>query len=286
MIGYMKPLKGAFSKEDQDLYRSFYCGLCRTLKYEYGVTSMAALNYELVSVLLLLAAMAPEPSRLTSRSCSMTPLYWRKMAGENDGGFYGAASVTVIAAFLELQDNLHDSGRWYDRLLAAVAKPSARRVQQRHQLQWQELQDLYDAFMVLEQRAAGGDPGVTFQMLMDANGVLIGTAASIIGSFASCQQLQPVYEIMNLWGQWLYLLDAADDYEDDRCKGHFNPLSLSDRPEDLAKALADIEEKANACLDGAPILHYRTLLDSLFRVQMPRRREIVLEKSGMTAVSG
>lgn len=282
----MKPVKKVFSEEDRIIYQSLYCGLCRCLKYEYGLTGMAVLNYEVVNALLLAGAMAQEPYACMTMSCSLTPLYWRKMAGINEESFRAAAAVTICAAALESQDNLHDSNRWYDRLLNMLIEPKAKRMTNAYRPEFLELKELYDRYMALERRAAERDPAVTFRMLAGASGDIIGKAAAIIGVHGGCGQLKELHDIMQLWGQWIYLIDAADDYRDDLRSGSFNPLCLPDRPDSIRACLEALEAQANAILDQALIRNYRSAVHSMFRVQLPRRRELVLEKQYISKTEG
>lgn len=286
MIGYMKPVKNTFPKEDRSLYQSLYCGLCRCLKHDYGFTGMAALNYMAVNTLLLTGAMAPEPYSMMVKSCSVSPFYWRKMAGTWEESFRAAAAVTIAAAALEIEDNLHDAGKWYHRLLHSLLSPKARHMMRRYEPEFLDLKDAYDRFMDLENRARAGDPDVTFDMLMEASGIIIARAAVTIGVYAHCQQLKELCDIMDLWGRWTYLLDAADDHAEDLASGQFNPLSLPDRPEDIRAGLEELENRANAILDQAVIRNYASAVHSLFRIQLPRRRELVLSKINMTEIEG
>lgn len=286
MIGYMKPVKKTFTREDHSVYQSLYCGLCRCLKYEYGFTGIAALNYEAVNTLLLIGALNPDPFPLLTMSCSVTPLYWRKMAGVNEEAFHAAAAVTIAAAALEIQDNLADSNKWYDRLLHTLVTPKARHMMSLYEPEFLELKETHNAFMALENRAMAKDPDISFHMLMEASGAIIAKAAAIIGIRAGCQQLKELYDMMNLWGQWIYLLDAADDYADDLRGGQFNPLSLSDRPSLIRPILNKLELQANAILDELVLRNYPSAVHTLFQTHLPKRRELILSKINMLEIEG
>lgn len=286
MIGYMKPVKKTFTKEERAIYQSLYCGLCRCLKYEYGFTGIVSLNYEAVNTLLLIGAMKPDPYPLMVMSCSVTPFYWRDMAGTNDEAFRAAAAVTISAAALEIQDNLADSNRWYDRLLNTLVTPKAQHMMTMYAQDFLELKDAHNHFIMLERQAIAKDAEISFNMLMEASGTIIAKAASIIGIHAGCQQLKELYEIMSLWGQWIYLLDAIDDYKDDLRCGQFNPLSLADKPTSIRALLNELEIKANSILNNIVVRNYHSIIYSLFHIHLPKRRELVLSKINMSEIEG
>ena len=286
MIGYMKPVKKMFSKEDRDLYQSIYCGLCRCLKYEYGYTGMATLNYEVVNTLLLVGAMDPSPFPQTVQSCSITPFYWRSMAGVNQAAFQAAAAVSITAAALEIQDNLYDSNKWYDRLIHSLINPKAEKTMQLFRADIESLRESYERFMFLESKAAAGDPSITFQMLTNASGDIIANAACVIGVHAGCQQLKDLFDVMHLWGQWIYLVDAIDDHDDDKRVGYFNPLFLADKPNSVFTLLEDIENHANSIIEGLVLRNYCSVVHALFRIHIPHRRRAILGKVNIVEIEG
>ena len=47
MFGYIVMNKPEIKFKDFDLYRSFYCGLCRELKSKYGISGQISLTYDM-----------------------------------------------------------------------------------------------------------------------------------------------------------------------------------------------------------------------------------------------
>lgn len=275
MIGYMKPQKEGLSKEDQSLYRAIYCGLCRCLRYGYDLTGTLALNYELTDALLLLGACAPEPYPLVTQSCSHTPLYWRPMAGMDQDCFHVAAGLTITLAALELRDNVLDNDRWIDRFLDRVFSAKDKCVSSRMHAEHSALCRVYGQYMELENKARQPVPGASFQSLVSASGAMAAECTRIIAGYSSCppDQQETVCRIMGLWGEWIYLMDAVDDYREDMKKGRFNPLCLPDHPEDAEALLCSIEDRANSLLSTLRLNHYATAVQVLFCRQMPDRRK-------------
>ena len=54
MFGYVVINKPELKFKEFDIYHSFYCGLCQTLKEKYGYKGQVSLNYDLTFVALLL----------------------------------------------------------------------------------------------------------------------------------------------------------------------------------------------------------------------------------------
>lgn len=55
MFGYIVMNKPEIKFKDFDLYRSFYCGLCRELKSKYGISGQISLTYDMTFVVILLS---------------------------------------------------------------------------------------------------------------------------------------------------------------------------------------------------------------------------------------
>ena len=55
MFGYVRPAADRLTQEQTDLFRSAYCGLCRTLGRRYGLPARIILNYDLAFLAILLA---------------------------------------------------------------------------------------------------------------------------------------------------------------------------------------------------------------------------------------
>ena len=56
MFGYVVLNKPEIKFKDFDMYRSFYCGLCRELRERYGISGQITLSYDMTFVILLLSA--------------------------------------------------------------------------------------------------------------------------------------------------------------------------------------------------------------------------------------
>lgn len=274
MIGYMKPQKNAFSKEDRSIYQSIYCGLCRCLRYGYDLTGTTTLNYELTNALLLLGACAPEPYPLVTQSCSLTPLYWRPMTGMDQDCFHVAAGLSITLAALKLRDNVIDNDRWIDHCLDRIFSAKNACVCSQMYAEHSALCHVYEQFMELESKARNKDPDVAFQSLAAASGAMAAECTRIIARYSACPPNQQaiICRIMELWGEWIYLIDAADDYQDDLKNGCFNPLLLPDHPDSIEDHLRSLEDNANSLLDALKMNHYTTAVRSLFCSQLPNQR--------------
>ena len=54
MFGYIVINQSEMKFKEYDVYRSYYCGLCQSLKERYGVLGQLSLNYDMTFILMLL----------------------------------------------------------------------------------------------------------------------------------------------------------------------------------------------------------------------------------------
>ena len=71
MFGYVVMNKPEIKFKDFDMYRSFYCGLCRELKERYGLSGQITLTYDMTFVILLLSGLYEPPTKKGKVECAV-----------------------------------------------------------------------------------------------------------------------------------------------------------------------------------------------------------------------
>lgn len=74
MFGYVTVNKPEIKFKDFDVYRSFYCGLCRELRERYGIPGQISLTYDMTFVVLLLSGLYEPPTKKGTSRCVVHPL--------------------------------------------------------------------------------------------------------------------------------------------------------------------------------------------------------------------
>lgn len=276
MIGYMQPIKKEFANDEKKLYQSVYCGLCRRLKYEFGMVGILALNYEITNLLLLIEALRTDESKTMKMACSLSPLIWRNMRGANQDVYSKAAELSVIIASFEISDNVQDENRLKDKLMEKIAASKLETVKGNDLLGYLQFEKVYLNYMRTEQDAS--DEGSGFARVLDSCGTITEQIAIFLAEELDEKLISDVTSIMRLWGEWIYLMDAAEDYENDWKNGMFNPWSLMDAPSNQEEYIELIEEKARRNLMDLPIRRYKGLLEKLFCEQMPYKRKMLFRR--------
>ena len=97
MFGYIECNRSKLSKEEQERYRSVYCGLCRNLKLRYGELERMSLSYDMTFVILFLSSLYEPKEETADFRCGMHPL--RPRSGVENRFTEYAADMTVALAY-------------------------------------------------------------------------------------------------------------------------------------------------------------------------------------------
>ena len=73
MFGYVIVNKGDLTFREFDVYHSYYCGLCRVLKENYGLTGQMSLNYDMTFLVLLLTSLYEPETTYDMKKCIAHP---------------------------------------------------------------------------------------------------------------------------------------------------------------------------------------------------------------------
>lgn len=107
MFGYVRPAADRLTQEQTDLFRSAYCGLCRTLGRRYGLPARMILNYDLAFLAILLAG--GSGFSCARHRCPVHPIRGCP-CGEENPALDAAADLSVILTWWQLRDGVEDHG--------------------------------------------------------------------------------------------------------------------------------------------------------------------------------
>ena len=129
MFGYVVLNKPEIKFKDFDLYRSFYCGLCRELKEKYGISGQISLTYDMTFVVILLSALYEPPTKKGTTRCIIHPVQ-KQPVRKNAATEYGA-DMNVLLTYYKCRDDWDDekkiSALGYSKILQEKNKKLSER---------------------------------------------------------------------------------------------------------------------------------------------------------------
>lgn len=219
MFGYVKPVVPELLVKDYEFYRATYCGICRSMKKHTGKLSNVTLSYD--SVLLALVRMLYVEDKDISakaRRCVAHPFKRRPMLNINSATEYTARAFAILS-YYKVKDDLADEG-FRKKLLITPARPILASGAKRAKIPDVEeviARKLSEIGELEKQRVASVDePANLFGELLGevfAHGLMEKDAIV-------CR------EFGFRLGRFIYAADAAEDYDEDRREGKYNPYVL------------------------------------------------------------
>lgn len=214
MFGYVMADTAALSEEENARYRSFYCGLCRSLRKNCGNISRMTLNYDLTFLSLFLSAVYDDRTEPEYKKCALHP-FTKNPSLENGFSDY-AAYMNVVLCYYKFLDDWND-----DRSFAALTKAKIfeNAVKKAEKLYPRQCKKTADDLLTLAKIEKDNvlNPDVPAAVFGDIMGSLFAVKKD--------EKAEKLYAFGFALGKFIYITDAANDFEKDLKKQNYNPLA-------------------------------------------------------------
>ena len=218
MFGYVKAYKPEMKVKDYEVYKGVYCSLCRQLGRDYGIMARMALSYDFAFLALLRMAQGECPGFDEGR-CPFNPFvkchYCKR---DPEQALELSAACVVIMTYYKLRDNIADSS-FLKSIGSRLLLPFAARARKKARRRFPEIEAILGETM--ERQAAlerercpsldrAADPTACALGKICAYGVEDPERAALLNRLGYCV------------GRYVYICDAADDYDEDLKSGGYN----------------------------------------------------------------
>ena len=219
MFGYIKTHAPELRVREQEYYRGIYCGLCRSLGKCTGQCSRLTLSYDFAFMAAVRMALEQKAPTFKPRRCVAHPLKKRAMA-EPDEILSMCAYASGILGYYKVQDDRTDE-RGGKRARATILSPYMKKLRRRAVKRgYAELDARVGAAMDELARLEAARP-----LSVDEPAELFGALMSDILAWGlDANEARIARELGRHVGRWIYIVDAADDFEEDRKRRRYNPF--------------------------------------------------------------
>lgn len=216
MFGYVLPSRERLNERETERFRAVYCGLCHTLGRRYGFAARFLLNYDFTFLAILLSS--GEDEVCDTRRCAVHPCRGCSAQRET-AALDAAADRSVILSWWQLRDHIADHG-FFKGLKYRAAALLLRRAYRKAAA----LLPRFDA-AVRGHLAALAALEASHCASIDAAAEPFAALMTDIAADLPDEKRQRILaQIFYQLGRWVYLVDAADDFERDARSGAYNPL--------------------------------------------------------------
>lgn len=219
LFGYIRPYKPEMKIRDYEVFRGYYCGLCKSMGRNYNQFVRLGLNYDLAFLGIVLSSLEEQPDTFRKEGCISNPIKKKATVVENRALEYTSGLSMALIHFKLLDD-------WNDEksVKAIVADIpfwlASRKAKSRYGEKHEVIKERLEGLSELEKRHCR-----VVDEVADCFGKLMESIA--VPDYITDLKVRRTLEFMgyNL-GRWIYILDAFEDLERDIKKGNYNPLVL------------------------------------------------------------
>ena len=256
MFGYVVLNKPEIKFKDFDLYRSFYCGLCRELKEKYGISGQISLTYDMTFVVILLSALYEPPTKKGTTRCIIHPVQ-KQPVRKNAATEYGA-DMNVLLAYYKCRDDWDDEKKISALGYSKILQGKNKKLSERYPEKAEKIQRLLRELAEMEK---AGEKDI------DRMSGCFGRIMEEILAWKSDVWETTLRKMGFYLGKFIYLLDAYDDVEEDVKNGNYNPFSGQYKMETFDEQVRQllIMMMAQTCreFEKLPIIKYTDILRNI-----------------------
>lgn len=256
MFGYVVMNKPEIKFKDFDLYRSFYCGLCRELKDKYGISGQISLTYDMTFVVILLSALYEPPTRKGTTRCIIHPV--RKQSVRRNAVTGYAADMNVLLTYHKCRDDWEDEKKAMALGYSKVLQGKVRKLDKKYPEKSRRIQELLKELSEME-KAGEHD--------IDKMSGCFGRIMEEIFAWKQDVWENSLRRMGFFLGKFIYLLDAYDDVEGDIKNENYNPFSeqyiMEGFDEQVRQILIMMMSQTCREFEKLPIIKYTDILRNI-----------------------
>ena len=208
MFGYITINRPELKIRDEQRYRAFYCGLCRSLKKRYGLSGQSTLSYDMTFLGILLSALYEPATEEGKTVCLLHPSEKHPTLSNRYVDY--AADMNLLLAYYNRLDDWKDDKKLRAKVGADALKKKAEKVEAAYPRQAEAVKTYIRELGAVEEedsRDLDAASGATGRMLAEV--------------FTPEEDLWAPHlrKIGFYLGKFIYLMDAFEDFDEDLKSG-------------------------------------------------------------------
>ena len=271
MFGYIVVNKPEMKFREFDMYQSYYCGLCKSLKDRYGKRGQITLSYDMTFLALLLSSLY-EPETVTDyRRCAAHPAQ-KHLYRQNEFTDY-AADMNLLLSYEKCLDDWNDEHKTKKRIMAALLKSKNQQVYKLYPEKLDKICAYMDRIHEYEKSESRN---------IDEVAGAFGEIMAEIFAYRQDEWEETLRRMGFFFGKFIYLMDAYEDIEADVEKGTYNPLkdifSKDDFEEQAEQVLLMMMAECSKAYERLPIVENTQILRNILYSGVWSRYDQVKQK--------
>mgnify|MGYP007115373257 CR=1 FL=1 len=255
MFGYLCASHKELDEAQKRRYGAVYCGICRRIRMQSRQMARLTLQYDMAFLALLLMSLYEPEDEVGTKACSLHPIKKRPWV-DNEYIRY-CADLNVALAYYKCLDDWFDDHSLTAKAMAGYLKASMPAIEGRYPRQCGAIGRCIEQLRLLEE-ANCPNP--------DESANCFGALMAELLVYREDLWAPTLREMGMALGRFIYLLDAALDYEKDEKKGKYNPFLAMGTGKDWPRWEEYLLLTMGRCTDAfekLPLVQDKAILDNI-----------------------
>ena len=271
MFGYVVINKPEMKFKEFDIYHSYYCGLCKTLKDKYGLRAQVSLNFDMNFLAILLSSLYEPDTKLKNERCIIHPLK-KHQARYNEFVDY-AAKMTIVLTYFKCEDDWLDERKISRQTYKKLIKKAYNKVKEEYPDKVDEIEKCLHKINDYEKQNLNN---------LDEVSKYFGRVMGLICAYKDDECYDEWYELGFYLGKFIYFIDAYEDIEDDLEKENYNPLKQIYQTAQFDERCKNILElmisEATMAFERMPIIENAAIIRNILYSGVWTKYELIKKK--------
>lgn len=251
MFGYVTASLPELNKAQRKRYSSVYCGICRNIRYSAGNVARLGLSYDMAFLALLLMSLYEPEEQAGKHACALHPF---RAFTENAVICY-AADMNVLLLYYKCLDDVNDENKPAARAMAKMLLSAAEKIEEKYPRQAGAVKTQLAQLQALERENCSNPDKVAG---------CFGALLAEILVYRQDHWEQTLRQLGYALGRFIYLADAAVDYQKDEKHNRYNPfLAAETQEEDFEQFLVLAMGRCVKFYEHLPLVQDKEILDNI-----------------------
>lgn len=229
MFGYITINKSELKFREFDVYHSYYCGLCRCLKNEFGAFGQLTLSFDMTFAALLLSSLYEPENEMRYCRCIAHPVGKHLMCRNSIMDYL--ADMNVLLTIYKCEDDWRDEKKLHKKLYGDLLDCKCNKIREKYSDKEIFIKDKLAKMSELEAQKSDD---------VDGMAGLFGEIMSEVFAYKNDEWTDNLRAVGYHLGRFIYILDAYDDLEKDIKKKNYNPLIVRKNDLDFDERVQEI----------------------------------------------
>ncbi len=213
MFGYVVANKPELKMREFYKYKAYYCGLCRTLRENYGISGQVTLSYDMTFLVVLLTSLYEPLSEVETKRCIVHPFKKQKML-KNDLTEY-VADMNIVLTYFHLRDDWQDERSTKGYLGMKLLHRKYRKLERQYPEKCAVIRTCLEQLQECERRE---------ERDLDTVARCFGELMAELFVYKQDHWEETLRTVGFYLGKFIYIMDAYDDIEKDIQNDNYNVL--------------------------------------------------------------